>query len=114
MNQQEKNVVEKIREDYIKKENTTLEHLRKLDQKVKRPAYIFAYTFGVIGSLVLGVGMCLAMQVIGNAMALGVVIGIMGIIMVSVNYPVYQKMLLKRKQKYQKEILALTEQVLNA
>ena len=114
MNQQEKNVVEKIRADYTKKENTTLEYLKKLDQKVKRPAYIFAYTFGIIGSLVLGIGMCLSMKVIGDAMLIGVVIGIMGIIIVSVNYPIYRKLLIKRKEKYQKQILTLTEQALNA
>ncbi|MCM1260982.1 MAG: hypothetical protein NC182_07630 [Prevotella sp.] len=114
MDQQEKNVVTKIREEYIQKENNTVEHLKRLDQKVKRPVYIFAYTFGIIGTLVLGTGMCLAMKVIGNWMALGICIGILGIIMVSINYPIYQKWLAKRKQKYQKEILALSEQALNA
>lgn len=114
MNQQEKNIVEKIREEYISKESNTLEDLKRLDQKVKRPAYIFAYTFGMMGSLILGIGMCLAMKVIGNWMAPGIFIGVLGIIMVSINYPIYQKLLIKRKQKYQKEILALSEQALNA
>lgn len=72
---------EKIRESYGEHTESDLEKLRKLDEKVKRPADIFAYTFGVVGALVLGVGMCIAMGTIGaeSLFPLGVVVGVIGI-----------------------------------
>ena len=99
---------ERLREEYTQKPKTGLEEAKKLDQKCKLPAYIFAYTFGIIGALVLGVGMCLAMEVIasGPAMiALGIIIGIIGIVMVSINYPIYNKILKARKEKYASSII---------
>lgn len=99
---------ERLREEYTSKPKTGLDEAKKLDQKCKLPAYIFAYSFGVLGALVLGVGMCLAMEVITSGqimVALGVVIGIIGIIMVSINYPIYNKILKARKEKYASSII---------
>ena len=112
MNNYEKLKVQHIREQYTEQKPTKLDELKKLDQQVKRPAEIFAYTFGTVGSLVLGTGMCLAMEVIGNVMALGIVIGVVGIGMVSVNYFLYKKMLASRKNKYANEILKLSDDLL--
>ena len=50
---------ERLREEHTTKPKTGLEEAKKLDQKCKLPAYMFAYTFGIIGALVLGIGMCL-------------------------------------------------------
>lgn len=111
----EKLIAQRIRGEYVPKEETKLSRLRKLDAKVKRPAEIFAYSFGSVSSLVLGVGMCLAMGVIGAAlpMAVGIVIGIAGIGMATANYFIYKKMLRSAKKKHADEILSLSEQVLN-
>ena len=57
---------EHIANEYSKKETSKVNQLRKLDAKAKRPACIFAYTFGIVSSLVLGIGMTLAMGVIGS------------------------------------------------
>lgn len=65
---------------YSKRKESKVIALRKLDRKEKWPTEIFAYTNGIIMSLVLGVGMCLSMKVIGDVFILGIVIGIMGII----------------------------------
>ena len=109
----ESKTVERIRKDYLPAERTKLDELKALDRKVKRPAEIFAYTFGVAGSLVLGTGMCLAMKVIGNMMPLGIGVGLVGIALVTVNYFLYKKILKSRKQKYANEILKLTDDLLN-
>lgn len=115
MNKNDKNfMAQKIRTQYMEKENTQLDELRKLDAKVKRPANIFAYIFGTIGSLVLGTGMCFAMEVIGkNMMAPGIVIGLLGILMVCVNYPIYKKILSSRKSKYASKIIELSEKIID-
>ena len=103
--------VNKIKESYCEKPFTKLDELKSLDKKVKRPARVFAYIFGVIGLLVLGAGMCFAMKVLGDLMAVGIVVGIVGIIMVAVNYPIYKQILKKRKSKYCRKILELSEEV---
>lgn len=103
--------VNKIKDSYCEKPITKLDELKSLDKKVKRPARIFAYIFGVIGSLVLGTGMCLAMKIIGDLMAVGIVVGVVGIIMLSINYPIYKQILKKRKSKYCKKILELSEEI---
>ena len=85
--------------------------MKKLDSKAKKPAEIFAYTNGVIMALVLGVGMCLSMKVIGDAFVLGIVIGIVGIIGISVNYPIYKKILESSKEKYSYDIIRLAKEI---
>ena len=79
MYKNESKIAAAIREEYTEKKPNKLGELVELDRKVKRPAEIFAYSFGTVGSLVLGAGMCLAMKVIGNMMPLGIVIGAVGI-----------------------------------
>ena len=105
---------ESIAKEYAPKDNSKIVALRKLDRKAKTPANVFAYTFGIISSLVLGTGMSLAMQVIGNGVAdiaLGITIGILGIIGCSVNYPIYKEMLDNGKKKYAYEIVQLAREI---
>ncbi len=108
---------ENLANEYTKKDNRTIDQLKKLDQKVKRPAMIFAYTFGIVASLILGVGMCLAMKVIGPnntaSFVLGIIIGLIGIVLVSINYPLYKKILESRKEKYAFEIVELAKKIVD-
>ena len=111
----EKKIAEQIRAQYEVKDASRLDELKKLDGKVKTPCGIFAYSFGTVGALVLGVGMCLAMKVIGDGsdamMALGIVIGVVGIAGVSVNYPIYKKIREHGKKKYAFEIMQLAKEI---
>ena len=109
----EMKTIERIRASYTEKEITKLDQLKQLDKKVKRPAQIFAYVYGSLSSLVLGTGMCLAMKVIGNSMALGVGIGLFGIALTLTTYPIFKAMLKKRKAKYAKQIFELSDSLLN-
>lgn len=101
--------------EYSPKDTSKIVALRKLDAKAKMPATIFTYTFGVVTSLITGVGMCLSMKVIGSGttfmFVLGVIIGIIGLIGMSINYPIYVKMLKKGKQKYAFEIMELAKEI---
>jgi hypothetical protein len=109
----EQQTIERIRASYTEKEITKLDELKALDKKVKRPAQIFAYVYGSVSSLVLGTGMCLAMKVIGNSMALGVGIGLVGIALALSTYPIFKAMLKRRKNKYAKQIFELSDGLLN-
>lgn len=113
--QQEAQQVSEIRSRYAAKSvsEEKIDKLTRLDRQARRPAEIFAYTFGTLGALVLGVGMCLAMEIIGSLMPLGIVIGVIGIVMVAVNYPIYKRILSQRKKKYAPEIVALSDELLN-
>lgn len=114
MNNNELKKVEKIKNYYVEKEVTKYDELKNLDKKVRKGANIFSYIFGVIGSLVLGFGMCIAMEVIleGN-MVIGIIIGLVGILMVCVNYTLYKKIVNKNKNKYREQIIDLSNELLN-
>ena len=106
---------EAIANEYAPKDTSKVVALKKLDRKAKSKANIFAYTFGVVTALVLGLGLCLSMKVIGDGssfiIAVGIVIGIIGIIGVCINYPVYKKLLASGKQKYAFEIMQLAKEI---
>lgn len=114
MSTNERNYVNKIVASYSEKEKNKLDELKSLDKKVKNPVNIFAYVFGTLGSLVMGFGMCVAMEVImeGN-MFFGIIVGLVGIFLVTINYFMYKKMLDGRKRKYSDRILALSNEILN-
>lgn len=105
---------EHLANEYAPKDNSKVNALKRLDARAKRPAEIFAYTFGIAAALVLGVGMCLSMGVIGAGSAefvLGIIIGIIGIAGVSINYPIYKKLLESGKKKYAFEIMQLAKEI---
>jgi len=106
---------EQLANEYAPKDTSKVVALRKLDVRAKLPATIFTYTFGILASLVAGVGMCLSMKVIGSGTAamfvLGIMIGIIGLLGMGVNYPIYKKLLANGKQKYAFEIMQLAKEI---
>ncbi len=106
---------QQLANEYTPKDTSKVVRLRKLDKKAKQGANIFAYSFGILSALVFGVGMCLSMKIIGNGSTaltvLGIIIGIIGITLVSVNYPIYKKLLEKGKKKYAFEIVELAKEI---
>lgn len=109
---------ESIAKEYAQKNTSKIIALKKLDWKAKSTATLFTYSFGVIMALVLGIGMCLSMKVIGDGseamMIAGIVIGGIGIMGVSINYPIYKKLLDSGKKKYAFEIIALAKEISEA
>lgn len=118
-NNDQKFMAQEIRSQYMEKQFTELDALRQLDAKVKRPANVFAYVFGSISALIMGVGMSLTMTDIGsmvgveNSMATGIVIGVIGMVMAILNYPMYRKMLNSRKKKYADEIMEMSQKIMD-
>ena len=106
---------EQLANEYAPKDTSKVVALRKLDAMAKRPANIFAYTVGVLSALIFGTGMCLAMGEIGSgttgALALGIVIGIIGIVGMGINFPIYKKLRERGKQKYAYEIMELAREI---
>ena len=86
-----------IRKKYLPREETKLEELKRLDSLVQSSGVMEALIIGVGGCLVFGLGMCLAMKVIGNAMWLGILLGIAGAIGMAFAYPVNRRCYNKMK-----------------
>jgi len=111
----DKIIAEKIASEYAPKVDRKVIALKKLDRQAKKGAEIFSYIFGTVFSLVLGIGMCFAMGEIGDgsitSMIIGIVIGLVGIIGVSINYPIYKKILQKGKEKYGSDIIRLAKEI---
>jgi hypothetical protein len=111
-------LVQKIRTQYTEKEHTGLDKLKELDAKVKRPANVFAYIFGSISAIIMGSGMSLVMtdiaETVGieNPMLYGIVIGVVGMLMAIINYPIYKGILGSRRKKYADKIIALSDKIM--
>ena len=111
-------LVQKIRTQYTEKEQTGLDELKELDRKVKRPANVFAYVFGSIGAIIMGAGMSLVMTDIGGMVGIsdpmipGIAIGVVGMLMAIINYPIYKGILGSRRKKYADKIIALSDKIM--
>ncbi len=113
-------MAQKIRTQYMEKQHSELDELRELDAKVKRPANVFAYVFGSISAVIMGMGMSLVMTPIAEQIGLtfdplipGIVIGVVGMILAAVNYPIYKGILNARKKKFGARILELSNKIMN-
>ena len=105
---------ESIAKEYAPKEHSKISALKKLDQKAKMPALIFAYTFGIVSALIAGLGMSFALEKLGvgmTFMAIGIVLGVIGFTGAALNYPIYKKLLEKGKRKYAFEIVELAKEI---
>ena len=110
--------VQKIRTQYTEKQYTEQDELKALDAKVKKPANVFAYTYGSLGAIVLGAGMSLVMTDIGAMIGLtatmvpGIAVGVVGMGMALTTYPIYKKLLNSRKRKFAPQIIELSEKLI--
>lgn len=117
INNEQEYLVQKIRTQYTEKQHTELDELRALDRKVKMSADAFAYGFGAVSALTMGSGMSLIMTDIGQTIGMaspmtpGIVIGLVGMVMAIVNYPIYNGILTRRRKKYAQQIIALSDRL---
>lgn len=106
---------ESIANEYAPKNASKVVALKKLDRKAKSVANIFSYTFGTLMALVLGVGMCFSMGVLGDGspamLVFGVIVGVLGLLGVGINYPINRKLLENGKHKYAFEIVQLAKEI---
>ena len=73
----DKTFAEALASEYAPKDTSKVLALKKLDRRAKMPATIFTYTFGICAALIMGLGMCFCMQVIGSGstmMVLGIIL----------------------------------------
>ena len=114
---QQQKEVEAIRKKYLPREEDKMEQLRKLHAVPTQKAQAASLAVGVVGALIMGTGMSIAMTDIGAAlgslaMVIGILVGIVGMVLVALAYPLYNRVLKKQREKIAPEILRLTEELL--
>ena len=116
----EQDEIKRIRQKYMVQEEDGMTRLRKLDAKVNSKATMMSLVLGIIGALVMGTGMSLIMtdlsEIFGmtvmEGMLIGVVVGLIGMTLVALAYPIYKKVLKSEREKIAPEILRLSEELL--
>lgn len=117
---QEQSEVERIRRKYLPQEESKMDRLRRLDRSAYQKAQTWAISLGIIGALVLGAGMSLFMSDLGAllqlqghlAMAIGIAAGIVGMALVALAYPIYNRVLNAERRRIAPEILRLTDELM--
>lgn len=116
----EQDEIKRIRKHYLTPDarEDKLAQLRRLDAAVSSGATTAALVVGILGALLMGSGMSLIMTPIGKAlgsflaMVIGLALGIFGMGLVALAYPVYRRRLEKGRKKIAPEILRLTDELL--
>ena len=109
--------IEDIRKKYLPKEENKMEQLRRLHNSATQRAQIWSIALGTVGALVMGIGMSLAMSEFGSAlgsfaMGVGIIIGVIGMVLIALAYPVYNHVLKKERERIAPEILRLTDELM--
>jgi len=107
----EQEEIKKIREKYVPKEADKMEQLRRLDASVTQKGTVISLVVGIVGALILGTGMSMCM-VWTELFVLGIIVGIVGIVMVSAAYPLYSYVTKKVREKIAPEIIRLTDELM--
>ncbi len=116
----EQEEIKKIRQKYQPQQTDKLEQLRKLDAGVISKATAWSMVAGIIGILIMGSGMSLAMTNIGESIGLsgnvalivGIIIGVIGMTLAGFAYPVYSRIVKTESEKIAPEILRLTDELI--
>ena len=109
--------IENIRKKYLPKEEDKMEQLRRLHRSASKKAMTWAIVLGTIGALILGTGMSLCMTELsgflgGTAMFIGIPVGLLGLVLLALAYPLYNRILKKERERIAPEILRLSEELL--
>ena len=104
--------VKRIRSKYMPREEDKLAQLKKLDASVNSKATIHSLIVGVIGALVMGIGMSCCMVWADKLLISGIVIGLIGMGICCLAYPLYERTLKKERKRIAPEILRLTDELM--
>lgn len=109
---QQQEEIQRIRKKYLPQEEVKMEQLRKLDRRVSQKGTTAALVVGVLGALIMGIGMSCAMVWMGAWFIPGIIIGVVGIVLLALAYPLYNHIIRKARERIAPEILRLTEEIM--
>lgn len=117
----EQEELKRIRDKYTtgSKEEDKMTRLRRLDRAVTQKAEAVSLIFGVIGTLMLGFGMSLCMTELGKifesaalSMTVGIIVGLLGVALVTLAYPMYNLIVKRERKKIAPEIIRLSDELM--
>ena len=108
----EQEEIKKIRGKYVTREESSIERLRRLDEGVTKKATSVSIIIGVIGSIIMGGGMSMCMVGPEELFLVGVGIGVVGIAVVALAYPIYSLIVKKEREKIAPEIIRITDELM--
>lgn len=108
----EQEEVKNIRKKYMPQEEDKMQLLRRLDESVNQKASVISLAIGIVGALIMGIGMCCCMVWAGAWFVPGVFVGIIGIALVCLAYPVYNRVLKRERERIAPEIIRLTDELI--
>lgn len=114
---QQQEEIQSIRQKYVPQEESKMDRLRALDARVTQKAAMVSIIAGVIGAMILGCGMSLIMSGFGAALGTaalpaGIALGVIGLALAALAYPLYHRTLKKEREKIAPQILQLTDELM--
>lgn len=122
---EEHDEIARIREKYIgasaSGEGGELQKLVALDRAVTRRASVPAIVLGIVGTLILGLGMSTVMTTFADGFALrlgidknalGIAVGIVGMILAALAYPTYTATLSRERKRVAPKIMELSDRLM--
>lgn len=109
---EEQEELKAIRQKYLPPEQDKMQQIRKLDAGVTSKSRAAAISLGTLGVLVMGFGMSCCMVWRGNWFVPGIVIGLVGMAMAGLAYPVYLRVEKRERERIAPEILRLTGELM--
>ncbi len=114
---EEKDEIEKIRDKYTEKKTDGMARLKALDKESESMAAMVSIIVGVVGTLVFGTGLSLALSELGDALGdsvlpVSIAVGLVGVVLMVAAFPLYNRTLRKEREKRKDEILALADELM--
>lgn len=112
-NQSERREIENIKKQYLEplQNEDKLEQLRDLNRRAVQPPQIAGLTVGIVGTLVMGLGMAMVLE--WSVTLWGSIVGGFGAIVAGAAYPLYRCILKRNKRRYGRQIIDLSDELLN-
>ena len=108
----EQEELKRIRNKYLPKEENKMELLRRLDAQVTQKATMYSIIIGVIGTLILGIGMCCCLVWADSVFVLGIIVGVIGMGILALAYPLVNRTIKTERERIAPEVLRLTEDLM--
>ena len=111
----EKEEVKNIRNKYQPQKEELVDKmqlLRTLDASVYKKAAFYSIVIGTLGALIMGYGMSCCMVWADALFIQGIIIGVSGIVLICLAYPIYNKTLKKERKKIAPEIIRLSDELM--
>jgi len=107
----EQKEIESIKRKYMTVGESKLEKLKRLDMEAERPGNMVSIMLGTLGCLIFGGGMSMAMVWTESLLIPGIMVGVVGMVVMAMAYPMYVRITKKQREKIAPEILALTKEL---